>query len=397
MPQRLLPLLAHDHVTQYGVDNMKKLLMLPLIFVFFAVNAETQVKAEQSPLTIRNVTADKLRFEPTKHEKISITYSITNSAKTRLNVYDARDILVYTEDSIITLSQGEHQFNWNGTDYKGRPVPAEAYTYVIEATSSEQKLVRYDLSDATGGKTEKVDGFLYNDANDTLQYRVRKPVRIFLRAGLKNGPFLKTIVNGAIRQPGLIKEKWDGMDASKILSIVKHKDRLFYGDAWSFSRNTIFVINKDNSKPYQSKWISDLDRSKTRPKGNKPNNLNLHAYQNRESSRDVIVSLKVLGDLKQDKDQSYIVENTLPLQIDVPAEDAILLEQQRFEVVFFLNGKMVYENEISYLPYNWTWKPENVIEGTNYFSAFIVGFGGHYGVSTIKFQSSKNHTSSPTK
>lgn len=340
----------------------------------------------QEKLTIRYVSADKIRINQGANEKVTFGYHISKQAETTLKIYDARDVLVYSQSSEVVLNAGRHFFGWNGVTNDGRAVPAEAYHYVIEAKDLQGNVVRYDLTDVTGGKTVVIEGIKYDKESQTLQYRVTKPVRIFMRAGLKNGPFLKTLVNGAIRHPGLIKEKWNGFGESELINIVNHPNQLFYGDAWGFSRNTIHVMSADKT-PFQPLWMEGLDRANARPKGKKPFNLNPHAYQNREASRDVKVSLKVLTDTEQTEDRTHLVNGDLLLQIDVLPEDAVLLEQQRFEVVFFLNGNMIYENEVSYLPYNWTWKNQNLTEGDNYLSAFIVGFGGHYGVGTIRLTS----------
>lgn len=115
-----------------------------------------------------------------------------------------------------------------------------------------------------------------------------------------------------------------------------------------------------------------------------------HAYHDRETCHDFDLTISLPEDLPRNKDGLPIISGPTPFRIEMNEDDALLVESQRYEVVYYLNNQMLYENEASYMPYTWTWDPKVLAGGVNYMTAMIFTFGGHYGVTTVKFELAKS-------
>ena len=81
-----------------------------------------------------------------------------------------------------------------------------------------------------------------------------------------------------------------------------------------------------------------------------------------------------------------VVSGRTRFRVAVAPEDQAVVQSQRFEIQFYLDNQMVYENEVSYTPYNWTWDMSRVPPGVHYLTAIVVGYGSHFGVSTMEFR-----------
>lgn len=318
-------------------------------------------------------------------KSVTIKFNINVPAEVTLNIYDARNRLIREISSSGILPAEDHELVWDVLSVHGERVPPGAYYYTLTAKDESGALATHDLTDISGGETVVIDEIGYDPDSNSVKYELKNNARVFVRIGLEGGSVLSTLVNGAIREAGINEEPWDGQDESGVIDLGSHSKLLLFGEGYTLSRNAILVFDEDryHARP---QWIDDGKLSgrvrspQTRPKG-----LNLHAYHAPDQCRDARITLSLPGDLPRTEDGLPVISGTVPLRMTVSPEDSMMVESQRFEVVFFLNNRMIYENEISYTPYTWNWNPQAYDNGVNYMTAFIVGFGRHFGVSTVKF------------
>jgi hypothetical protein len=85
----------------------------------------------------------------------------------------------------------------------------------------------------------------------------------------------------------------------------------------------------------------------------------------------------------------------VPVVIDVPPEMRQLVLSQRFEPVFFVDGVFVFENEVGFLPLQWTWKPTEADVGERTVTVNLRGYDGAFGIVSVKVRVTTGRESAP--
>jgi len=335
-------------------------------------------------LAVTHVNLDN-RVLSVTHPVAPIRFTINEPASVLVKICDARNILVDKINAGEALPPGEHKASWNGVSLHGDPLPPGAYSVIIEAVSSQGEKVIWDLTDSTGGETLAPQHIAFDRKKRVIRYRLIQTGRVFIRVGIEESSVQRTIANGVVRLAGDHEEPWDGMDASGIIDLAEHPHLQFSVDGYRLSDNTVILLNDDEYYP-QQKWMAiTAGNAEKRVSLPKRRGLDQHAYHSPDQCRDVHLHIDFPDDLPVNEQGLPIVSGKLPIRITARPGDAALIESQRFEIVFFLNNQMLYENEASYLPYTWTWNPVSITEGINYLTAFIVTFEGHFAVANAKF------------
>lgn len=349
--------------------------------VFFAIGLAI-ASPSVSALQITHVAAAPAVINTANDDEAVITFALSEPADTVLEIYDARGRVVHTQERKV-LEGGDQQFTWDGTTTRGEPVVPEAYTYVITATATDGKAVTYNPTPLTRNEPVQSDDIDYVPDAGELRYVLPGPSRIFLRLGIKNGPLLATVVNGAVRPGGLNTERWDGWDQSGVINLANHPRLLFGIRGHQLPVNTILVKNGETF-PAQPDWPEDAD-SDAGQAAQWPSARSAGRCATPEHCRDFKVALEVL-DIKRNPVADDAVDPDQPVvfRVRLNADDGLELESQRFEVSFYADNQLIYENESSYMPYSWTLEPGKLGAGEHYLTALVIGFGGHFGVASTR-------------
>lgn len=354
---------------------------LHLYAVAFLI-ACTSPKVAMAALAVQGVSVSPKQIAANQ-SSAAVKFSLNENARVFLDIYDARDIRVRRlSTSTDALPAGEHSITWNLKDRQGQPVPPEVYFYTLTAIGNDNETVIYDLTDSTGGKTLVVEDVVYDAKRKVVRYRIDASGRFYLRYGTENGPLLGTLLNGVIRTRGWHEASWDGWNRSHTINLGKHPKLEFYGRGYQLGRNTIIIANSSQHL-HRPQWIPNIQEpiarriSKRKPAGKNP-----YFYRNPARAKDFEISLDIVGN--KTGGMPVIAEKT-GFRVDIAPQDKMLVERQRFEVSYFIDGQLLYENEISYAPYTWAWDPKTTTPGTHYITALVIAFGGFFGVETAKF------------
>lgn len=356
--------------------------------VIFALVSVFCGSLAQAGLQISHVNHTPQRFLPQKGEHVKVQYTLSESARVTLNIYDGRDLLIRTIQRKEDQAKGNNAIIWDGKDQFGEPVPPEVYHYTLSAISAKGEQVEYDLTDYSGGKPVKVHNIKWNEQKKIISYVLTDPARINIRIGLKNhGPLLRSVFNWVPRQAGENEEHWDGMDASNILDISRHPNKQININAYQISNNSIFVGEKSTKVTLISGLRSKPDwPTKKRIKKKKHRKrMYRHSQQPIETRRDIVLKLSLPPGLERNKDGIPIVSGKVPILLNVAKEDRVMVLNRRSEPVFFLDGQFVFENEVGYLPMTWKMDTANINEGLHYVTANLLGYEGNFGIATIQF------------
>ncbi|MGH8238625.1 MAG: hypothetical protein ACREXP_16610 [Steroidobacteraceae bacterium] len=303
-------------------------------------------------------------------------------ASVNLQLYDGRDLLIREIRSSGTLPQGEHSLSWDLRDSQRRLVPAEAYTYALEARDAQGRTVRHDVADATGGDDLAARDVKWDAANGRLSYVLDRPVRVSIRIGLSDGgPLLRTLRDWVVRPAGAQQESWDGKDASGVIAVGAHPKLNISVQAFALPENSILV----GAPPASVNLVRDLPAdTPARPKSaSAPKRMYAHSQQSLESRGDFNVHLTLPKTLARSADVA-IVSEPIAVRLDVAAADRERALSRRFEPVFFIDGQFAFENEVGFVPMTWNFDPATLNEGEHYLTVNLRGYEGNFGIATVK-------------
>ncbi|MCO6411404.1 MAG: hypothetical protein J5I92_01545 [Thiogranum sp.] len=331
-------------------------------------------------LQLTGVSVSPNTISPQENESATIRFNLSRAASVALEIYDAYDQRTWHAASQQPLAAGDHAMPWPGVDDAGKPVAPGAYYYVLKASSSDGSAVTHDLTDVTGGKNVKVERIRFLPEEGLIEYAVPETAFLFVRYGIEDHVLLGTLVNAKVHTPGQYRVPWNGYDASGRIKLAGHPEVGFFAHGMNLSRNAIVV---KGPQPEASPPLAD--QAVIRAAALKPIGLNAHAYHKRHLCRDFGVTLDLIDAAQADKG-APLVSGRTRFRVDVAPEDQAVVQNQRFEIQFYLDNQMIYENEVSYTPYNWTLDMSAIPPGTHHLTALVVGYGAHFGVSTLELR-----------
>ncbi len=333
-------------------------------------------------LELLNVYHDPAAIEPARGGKAVIHFRLSEPARVAAQIFDGRDVRVRAIETDSELPAGDHALFWDGRDARGRPVPQEAYVYTLRARGRTGAEAEWDVTDATLGETLFLDSVQWNAAGGTVAYSLEEPARVRIRIGLQNdGPLLRTLIDWAPRSAGANTERWDGRDASGVLELAAHPRLALVGEAFVLSRNTILV----GPETSPGKLISDLPEPLVRrvAKSGRPRMLD-YARQPFETRQDYPVELALPKETEKNSAGHPIVTGPIAVTLRVGERDLPRVLNERAEACFFVDGQLVFENQVSFLPMTWTWDPSGAADGEHFITVNLRGYEGHFGIATLR-------------
>ena len=329
--------------------------------------------AAREALTISSVSLASRQFDAARGETVAVRFSVNQPARVELNWYDARDLLIRKVLSAGDVQPGEATLTWDGRDEAGRVVPSEAYHYTLVAKTRSGEFQEFDLTDSTGGADVPLTEIKLDSKKAGVHYVVRNWSRVNIRVGMRDGgPLLQSLENWQVRSPGEHFAKWDGLEASGVMNVANSTGLELWGLSFELPDNTVFV--GDTNIP--SSVIDPLSWGKTTRvrKASAPKRMYSHAQQSYEQRGDFAVTL-----VPRDRDA-----RSAPMEIRVPDAVALRLSQQRFEIVYFVDGLFVSENEIGALPATWNVDLTKLSQGEHLLTVNVRGYEGSFGFGSHK-------------
>jgi hypothetical protein len=339
-------------------------------------------------LTITQVSVSP-QIVKSKNEDVQINFQISKPAEVVTKIYDAINRLIWQSQPVF-LTKGSHAVSWNGKDLNQKDVLPEAYFFTVEAKGEDGEFVSFDLTDMTGGESLLLENLKYNSETHKLTFTAPKTGRYMLRVGIARAFAINTLINNKVVAAGEHELIWDGYDASHVYDSSEHPNLLFGSFGYALSQNHILVRPQDQKL---NSYAVAFEQKSTVTKRVKENllreNLSPHSYRPVDQARDVKLNLSLPSDLKKNSNGAYIFDKSYPIKIDLMADDVMVMEAQRGEIVLFLDNQLIHDNEVSYYPYTFNWGPK-ILDGKEHLLTFFVaGFAGNIGTATIKVQLGK--------
>lgn len=294
--------------------------------------------------------------------------------------------------SLNNIKSGNKEFSWDGKDDQGVLVPDEAYIPVITGmTKSGQNIVVDPRETSGGGLLGKLNTSL--NGNNGIRYSLTEPARVLIRAGIKGGPLMNTIVAWAPRAKGTNIQAWNGFDQSGVQFLPQNPDLRVLVIAYALADGAIITTGNEkiNYLAYrkQKNWPASQIEPEKIINQRDGQRISPYYFLPRSLAFDPKVLFSILDDLPKNEQGHVIVSQPVNIRVDLSSADEWLLQQSQYEISFFVDYKFIAEEETGYTPLTWQWDPSGIAAGEHVLTVNISGLWGHVGVHNIIFEVAK--------
>ena len=316
-------------------------------------------------------------------EGIVISYQLDRAAKVTTTVMDSNHYLMKILEADRDVSQGTHSIIWDAKDEKGDPVPPGVYYFKVSAIFSDGSKQTYNPA-YLGGAYEGIIHTTLSKENKELRFFLSDSSRVRIRAGIQRGPLKKTLVEWEPFAAGEHLIAWDGYDASgnSVVwddpdfvisatgftlpphSIVIRGDHAFFDRYWqgraAQSNMTLarYLVQSQDAIEAAHERRLVMENTLSHSVGAVSNFYFTNSFNNQPPQIDVYSgATKIVA-------QTLVeVASSTPLVIDFPEETKALFIDQRYEIIMYIDDRLVLEDETGYTPYSWVLDSKNLQKG----------------------------------
>ena len=340
----------------------------------------------QAPLTISDAQVDVRQFMPAKGEEVTVRFRLNRAARVELRWFDVRDLLVRRIASDGELATGDAALKWNGRDEAGKTVPQEAYHFTLVATAADGTTQEHDLTDLTSGEDAAIPDIKLAEGGRALKYVLPAWSRANIRIGMREGgPLLGALVNWHVRPPGENTEAWNGMDASGVMTLAQSTALELTGLSFPLSQNAVVVGDpRLGAGVIAAMPWGEIARER---KQVQPKRMYAHSQQSYGERGDFVVELASPGKNSRSAGRDVItIKGVTPFSVRVSERDQRKVADQRYELVYFIDGLFIGENEIGFLPATWNVDAARLTPGEHYLTVNVRGYEGTFGLGSRKIR-----------
>ena len=332
-------------------------------------------------------------FSPARKEVFSIPVTISDPdqlEELKLEIRSGDDDLIRTLVlNNFKAAQKQYEIPWDGRDASNHIVPDEAYHPVLVVKNKSGETGRIDFRASSGG--EEVYDFEKSVHKGVIEYTLPVASRVLIRAGIKNGPMLHTIIDWEPRTAGFHAERWSGYDQDNVVAIEQNPQVGYLIIGYQLPDNTIITYG-NTSETYRA----------YRERNKLP--IREANYDNRLLERNgKVIRPEFYNPVLQQKSPRLIVkllakDTRMPIteingldeilvEVKLHPLDEIYLDQQRYEISFFVDNEFISEEEQGFVPFTWRWSPGRfgTKPGRHVLTVNVSGYNGQVGVKNMAF------------
>ena len=332
-------------------------------------------------------------FSPSRNERFSIPLDLSHPellSKVALEIRTADDDLIRTLTvTDIPADTTTYTVPWDGRDTTGEVMPDEVYYPVVRVEDKSGKITVIDPQENSGG--EEVYDFEKTTRPGVIEYQLPVASRVLIRAGIKNGPMLRTIVDWEPRTAGFHAERWNGRDLDDVIAVEREPSARYLIIGYRLPDKAIITYgNKDETyRGYRERHTLPLKKA---------------SYENRLLERNgKVVRQEFYQPVLQQKsprlEVAFLARETgqpvstvkgfdeILTKVNLNHLDEIYLDQERYEISFFVDNQFLAEEEQGFVPMTWRWSPARfgLDPGKHVLTVNVSGYNGQVGVKNIAF------------
>lgn len=365
------------------------LTLVCLLVLSMHVSARTDTYVD----TVKITDYQKASFNPLIDKPFVIPVWITD--KEQFNNVTI-EIRTHDDDLVRTLSlkgiqpKGNiYSVAWDGRDNDKQLVPSEVYSPVLVFKDKKGAETRIDPRSYSGG--EEVYDFNKRIASKSIEYTLPVNSRMLVRSGIKNGPMLHTIIDWEPRAVGFHVERWSGRDADDVMTIDQNPQVGYLIVGYQLPDHSIITYGnqKESYRAYRERKRWPIKKAnydgRLLERGAKLIRAEFYTPVLQQKSPRITVNLL---DKKNRKVISEIQGfDEVIVEVRLNELDELYLDQERYEISFFVDNQFIAEEEQGFVPFNWRWSPGryDIKPGDHILTINVSGYNGQVGVKNIPF------------
>jgi len=202
-----------------------------------------------------------------------------------------------------------------------------------------------------------------------------------IRVGIKEGgPLLATLIDWQPQQAGRHQYLWSGKIGLDDVDLKSQPNIEFNLTAYSLPENSIIIKYTDPQQNISPKVKSSSAKRKTRTTS--PFKKYLHATHPRAECREPRFAIKFPNVSEYTDDGTPIVSGIVPVRIILDKKDKKILQDERYEIVFFVDFVFLYEEEEGISPFTYFFDTKGMSEEKHFLTVNIYSFKDHIGTET---------------
>lgn len=205
----------------------------------------TAIPASAAMMKTGTVTSSS--FNPSLKQTVGLPVTVSAKGTFDSVVVDRDGYVVRQFPSIDVSRPTSIIVTWDGRDNDGRVVPDEAYSFKVELFDGTNRETYFPGNEPS--KFFSVPSDSYDRRSGVLRYTLPIASRIhiqagaaILKAGVADGPVLKTLVNRSPRPAGAVIEHWRGMDESGSFRVPDLANFVIAIAATSLPENAVMTV-----------------------------------------------------------------------------------------------------------------------------------------------------------
>lgn len=183
------------------------------------------ITVDLTPPVISDNLASPDPYAPLGENKASVSFVLSEPAKTSISIYDPLNTVVKTLESNYTRMSGTNTANWDGKDSSGFIVKDGLYTYKITAVdtaglsaSPVTGTIKIEhVNPAVTSLTDSPDPFKPDNSSvSKIGFALSENADVTLKIYDNRNSLVKTLINGSMNA-GANSVSWDGKNQSGLL------------------------------------------------------------------------------------------------------------------------------------------------------------------------------------
>jgi FlgD Ig-like domain len=338
-------------------------------------NRDVSDRAADRAPRITEVAANPKLVAALDQEPVTISFRTNAQTQGEVSILDQWQRMV-RRIILVDLPAGKHKVVWNGRDDSGRLCRGHRFTFLIRVADTSERTATYDPSSVDDGVEVKTRRFTFDDKTGQLSYTLPRPCMVRVRAGLLNGPMMRTLLDWEPQLAGPHDINWNGLDDSSGVKLMEHPDLNINLVAYALPLNVILVGQDSGDVDPKSANATPTSKNRSRRAGDY-----LHASCDPSTCHEPRFSIGFPRSMDV-ADNVPVVSGKTPLRIDIAPADAAYMISKRFEVMLYVDGIFVFEEEDGTSPLTYQWDTSTLVPGKHQVTVNIMSYDDHVGTVT---------------
>ncbi|MBI3893647.1 MAG: hypothetical protein HY303_19175 [Candidatus Wallbacteria bacterium] len=337
-----------------------------------------------------SVVAARPFFDADRGESVSFSVAVPEPGTVTVALYDLGHRRVKTLLDGTRLAAGISTVTWRGdTDGGGRAGAGQAFVAAGTLVTASGQTLSWDPATRSGGETVPMSllDCTYDPRAKLVRFAVRSPARVRIRAGVREGPLLRTILEWAPRLAGEFGEAWDGMDETGTIDLAARRDLSLVASAYTLPDGAVLTAGavSESTGLLAPKAGDDRRAVAIRQKALQSKTAVDGHYLAAQAAESVPAFRVEFLDPKTNAAGLPVVGSRAALRVTLDEPTAGQMLQDRFEIVVHVDMKRVFEEEQGYNPYAVEFSTDGFAGGEHLLSVSVASLADRISTVSRKF------------